>query len=84
MGASASLGQPALRTSAAAKPANVPIPDRVLAAATAVAVKPEATKTPPPPTWTPSPTATPIKPVLTAVPVTPIRSNDTTIDSVAP
>ena len=76
------LGVPAQQDSVAAGPANVAIPERIIAAATAVAAK-EPTQ--PPPSKTPAPSATPTRtPVkaLTAVPI-PQRSIDNT-DSASP
>jgi hypothetical protein len=79
------FGLPVLQSSAAAKPANVAIPDRVIAAATAISAKPEATKTAKPPTLTPTPTRTPTKPAPTPVSfATPVRATDATVDSVGP
>ncbi len=90
---SLALARPALVASAAAaRPANVAVPDRVIAAATAVAVNPEPTRTPAP-SNTPAPTATPTTLPATSTPVravTPIsigpapRSIDATVDDTAP
>ena len=79
------FGPPTLQSRAAAKPANVAIPDRVIAAATAISAKPEATKTAKPPTPTPTPTRTPTKPAQTPVSfATPVRATDATVDSAGP